>query len=67
MRCADVLAVRWEEIQARSSTRVSFYDRVALRPLVRQWQLWRFINTGDTTPCTSISPSSSRPARLARC
>jgi o-aminophenol oxidase len=37
--------------KAPSSTRVSFYDRVSLRPQVRQWQLWRFVNaTGDTHP-----------------
>lgn len=37
--------------QARSSTRVSFYDRISLRPRIRQWQLWRFVNTtGDTHP-----------------
>ncbi|MBV8540902.1 MAG: multicopper oxidase domain-containing protein [Pseudonocardiales bacterium] len=36
---------------ARSSSRVSFYDRVALRPGVGQWQVWRFVNaTGDTHP-----------------
>jgi spore coat protein A len=36
---------------APSSTRVSFYDQIALRPQVGQWQLWRFVNaTGDTHP-----------------
>lgn len=36
---------------APSSSRVSFYDRVALRPRVGQWQVWRFVNaTGDTHP-----------------
>jgi o-aminophenol oxidase len=36
---------------ARSSSRVSFYDRLALRPQVGQWQVWRFVNaTGDTHP-----------------
>jgi spore coat protein A len=37
--------------QAHSDTRVSFYDRIALRPQLGQWQLWRLINTtGDTHP-----------------
>lgn len=37
--------------KAHSSTRVSFYDRISLRPRLRQWQRWRFINaTGDTHP-----------------
>ncbi|MEO7194643.1 MAG: multicopper oxidase domain-containing protein [Pseudonocardiaceae bacterium] len=36
---------------AGSSSRVSFYDRIALRPQVGQWQVWRFVNTtGDTHP-----------------
>jgi spore coat protein A len=36
---------------ARSDTRVSFYDRTALRPQLEQWQLWTFVNTtGDTHP-----------------
>ena len=36
---------------AGSSSRVSFYDRIALRPRVGQWQVWRFVNaTGDTHP-----------------
>ncbi len=35
----------------RSSSRVSFYDRIALRPRLGQWQVWRFVNTtGDTHP-----------------
>jgi spore coat protein A len=34
-----------------SSSRVSFYDRIALRPKLGQWQAWRFVNTtGDTHP-----------------
>ncbi len=37
--------------KAGSSSRVSFYDRIALRPRVGQWQVWRFVNTtGDTHP-----------------
>jgi FtsP/CotA-like multicopper oxidase with cupredoxin domain len=37
--------------QSPSSTRVSFYDRIALRPRLGQWQIWRFVNTtGDTHP-----------------
>ncbi|HEY2764564.1 MAG TPA: multicopper oxidase domain-containing protein [Pseudonocardiaceae bacterium] len=32
---------------ARSGTRVSFYDRIALRPQIGQWQLWRFVNATD--------------------
>ncbi|MGE5763982.1 MAG: multicopper oxidase family protein [Mycobacterium leprae] len=36
---------------APSSTRVSFYDHIALRPQLGQWQLWTFVNTtGDTHP-----------------
>ncbi len=36
---------------AGSSSRVSFYDRTALRPRAGQWQVWRFVNaTGDTHP-----------------
>jgi o-aminophenol oxidase len=36
---------------APSSSRVSFYDRIALRPRLGQWQVWRFVNTtGDTHP-----------------
>ncbi|HEX3732204.1 MAG TPA: multicopper oxidase domain-containing protein [Mycobacteriales bacterium] len=36
---------------APSSSRVSFYDRIALRPRLEQWQVWRFVNTtGDTHP-----------------
>ena len=36
---------------APSSSRVSFYDRVGLRPRLGQWQVWRFVNTtGDTHP-----------------
>lgn len=36
---------------ADSKSRVSFYDHVALRPTIRQWQVLRFINTtGDVHP-----------------
>jgi spore coat protein A len=54
---------------ARSSTRVSFYDRIALRPLLRQWQLWRFVNTtGDTHPMhihqSVFQPLGAAGARL---
>ncbi|MBO0819803.1 MAG: multicopper oxidase domain-containing protein [Nocardiopsaceae bacterium] len=34
-----------------SSSRVSFYDRVGSRPVIDQWQVFRFVNaTGDTHP-----------------
>lgn len=34
-----------------SGSRVSFYDRSALRPQQGRWQLWRFVNTtGDIHP-----------------
>ena len=34
-----------------SSSRVSFYDRIALRPQLGRWQVWRFVNaTADTHP-----------------
>ena len=37
--------------QSPSSARVSFYDRLALRPRLGQWQIWKFVNTtGDTHP-----------------
>lgn len=37
--------------QSPSSTRVSFYDRIGLRPRLRQWEIWKFVNTtGDTHP-----------------
>lgn len=36
---------------APSSSRVSFYDRIPLRPQAGRWQVWRFLNaTGDTHP-----------------
>jgi FtsP/CotA-like multicopper oxidase with cupredoxin domain len=36
---------------APTSSRISFYDHIALRPQVGQWQIWRFINgTADTHP-----------------
>ena len=36
---------------APSSTEASFYQRVGLRPVLGQWQVWRFVNaTGDTHP-----------------
>ncbi|MGH3794155.1 MAG: multicopper oxidase family protein [Pseudonocardiaceae bacterium] len=57
------------EDKARSSTRVSFYDRIALRPQVGQWQLWRFVNvTGDTHPMhihqSAFQPLGAAGARL---
>ncbi|MCL2581946.1 MAG: multicopper oxidase domain-containing protein [Streptosporangiales bacterium] len=44
--------VQWAaDDKAKSDTRVSFYDRVALRPVIGAWQVFRFINTtGDTHP-----------------
>ena len=34
-----------------SSDEASFYQQVGLRPLVGQWQVWKFVNaTGDTHP-----------------
>jgi len=34
-----------------SNERVSFYDRTALRPVLGEWQVWKFVNTtGDTHP-----------------
>jgi spore coat protein A len=36
---------------APSSSRVSFYDRVVLRPGLGRWQVWRIVNaTADTHP-----------------
>jgi o-aminophenol oxidase len=54
---------------AGSSSRVSFYDRVALRPRVGQWQVWRFVNaTGDTHPMhihqSQFQPLNSAGSRL---
>ncbi|MDQ2884177.1 MAG: multicopper oxidase domain-containing protein [Actinomycetota bacterium] len=54
---------------AGSSSRVSFYDRVALRPRVGQWQVWRFVNaTGDTHPMhihqSQFQPLHRRGSRL---
>lgn len=51
--------------QARSDSRVSFYDRIALRPQLGQWQLWRFVNTtGDTHPI-HIHQSQFQPLDVA--
>jgi spore coat protein A len=51
--------------KAPSSTRVSFYDRISLRPQLRQWQLWRFVNaTGDTHPM-HIHQSVFQPLAVA--
>jgi FtsP/CotA-like multicopper oxidase with cupredoxin domain len=55
---------------APSSTRVSFYDRIALRPRLGQWQVWRFVNTtGDTHPMhihqSQFQPLHPAGARLA--
>ncbi|MBO0820667.1 MAG: multicopper oxidase domain-containing protein [Nocardiopsaceae bacterium] len=37
--------------QAQSDSRVSFYDRIGLRPVIGEWQILRFVNaTGDTHP-----------------
>lgn len=37
--------------QAKSDSRVSFYDRIGLRPVIGEWQILRFVNaTGDTHP-----------------
>ncbi|MGH7883451.1 MAG: multicopper oxidase family protein, partial [Candidatus Dormibacteraceae bacterium] len=50
---------------AKSSSRVSFYDRIALRPRVGQWQVWRFVNTtGDTHPM-HIHQSQFQPLNSA--
>jgi spore coat protein A len=39
------------EDPAPSTSRVAFYDRIALRPQLGSWQVWRFVNaTGDTHP-----------------
>jgi spore coat protein A len=56
--------------QAHSDTRVSFYDRIALRPQLGQWQLWRLINTtGDTHPIhihqSQFQPLDAAAAHLA--
>ena len=56
--------------QAHSGSRVSFYDRIALRPQLGQWQLWRFVNvTGDTHPIhihqSQFQPLDVAAARLA--
>ncbi|MGH3511079.1 MAG: multicopper oxidase family protein [Pseudonocardiaceae bacterium] len=56
--------------RAHSDTRVSFYDRIALRPQLGQWQLWRFINTtGDTHPIhihqSQFQPVDAAGVRLA--
>ena len=42
----------WMANDATSSeTRVSFYDRISVRPKRGQWQVWTFVNTtGDTHP-----------------
>ncbi|MDB5388293.1 MAG: hypothetical protein JWM11_3939 [Planctomycetaceae bacterium] len=45
----------------QSSSRVSFYDRVALRPLIRQWQVWQFINTTVDTHPIHIHQSMFQP------
>jgi FtsP/CotA-like multicopper oxidase with cupredoxin domain len=55
---------------APSSSRVSFYDRIALRPRLGQWQVWRFVNTtGDTHPMhihqSQFQPLHPAGARLA--
>jgi FtsP/CotA-like multicopper oxidase with cupredoxin domain len=51
--------------RARSDSRVSFYDRIALRPQLGQWQLWRFVNTtGDTHPI-HIHQSQFQPLDMA--
>ncbi len=55
---------------AGSSSRVSFYDRMTLRPMVGQWQVWRFVNsTGDTHPMhthqSQFQPLNSAGSRLA--
>jgi o-aminophenol oxidase len=50
---------------APTSSRVSFYDRIALRPMVGQWQVWRFVNaTGDTHPM-HIHQSQFQPLAAA--
>lgn len=55
---------------ARSDSRVSFYDRIALRPQLGQWQLWKFVNaTGDTHPIhihqSQFQPLDAAATRLA--
>lgn len=55
---------------APSSTRVSFYDRTALRPELGQWQVWQFVNTtGDTHPVhihqSAFQPLGEAAGRLA--
>lgn len=44
--------VQWmADDKAPSRSRVSFYDRIGLRPMIGQWQVLRFVNcTGDTHP-----------------
>ncbi|MGH3430108.1 MAG: multicopper oxidase domain-containing protein, partial [Mycobacteriales bacterium] len=54
---------------APSSSRVSFYDRIALRPRLGQWQVWRFVNTtGDTHPMhihqSQVQPLNPTGTRL---
>jgi o-aminophenol oxidase len=54
---------------APTSSRVSFYDRIALRPRVGDWQIWRFVNaTGDTHPMhihqSQFQPLSPAGAKL---
>lgn len=51
--------------KTKSSSRVSFYDRIALRPRLGQWQVWRFVNTtGDTHPM-HIHQSQFQPLNAA--
>ena len=52
-----------------SSSRVSFYDHIALRPQLGQWQLWKFVNTtGDTHPIhihqSTFQPLEATAGRL---
>src|SRR5674536_121418 len=53
----------------RSSSRVSFYDHIALRPQLGGWQVWKFVNTtGDTHPIhihqSTFQPLEATAGRL---
>jgi FtsP/CotA-like multicopper oxidase with cupredoxin domain len=52
-----------------SSSRVSFYDHIALRPQLGRWQVWKFVNTtGDTHPIhihqSTFQPLDATAGRL---
>ena len=55
--------------RTRSSSRVSFYDHIALRPQLGGWQVWKFVNTtGDTHPIhihqSTFQPLEATAGRL---